>query len=103
MMVSGGGSATAEVIVVGAGPAGSAAAIRLAQHDRDVLLLDRCHFPRDKPCGEFVNPVGAALLSRVQVLELLPAGSWRRPRGLLLRGAGGEGVMLDYPHVAEME
>lgn len=41
-----------EVIVVGAGPTGATAAISLAQRGRDVLLLDRQEFPRDKACGD---------------------------------------------------
>jgi geranylgeranyl reductase family protein len=40
-----------DVIVLGAGPAGSATAIRLARGGARVLLLDRARFPRDKPCG----------------------------------------------------
>ena len=40
-----------DVLVVGAGPAGSAAAIRLARGGAHVLLADRARFPRDKPCG----------------------------------------------------
>jgi geranylgeranyl reductase family protein len=40
-----------DVIVVGAGPGGSSAAIRLARAGASVLLLDRARFPRDKPCG----------------------------------------------------
>jgi geranylgeranyl reductase family protein len=40
-----------DAIVVGAGPAGSATAIRLARGGASVLLLDRARFPRDKPCG----------------------------------------------------
>jgi geranylgeranyl reductase family protein len=40
-----------DAIVVGAGPAGSATAIRLARGGARVLLLDRARFPRDKPCG----------------------------------------------------
>src|SRR4051794_21040957 len=40
-----------DVLVVGAGPAGSATAIRLAQGGANVLLADRARFPRDKPCG----------------------------------------------------
>ena len=47
-----------EVIVVGAGPAGSTAAMVLAQKGHDVLLLDRKAFPRDKICGDAV-PAGA--------------------------------------------
>lgn len=40
-----------DAIVVGAGPAGSTAAYRLASAGASVLLLDRARFPRDKPCG----------------------------------------------------
>ncbi|MDQ4100367.1 MAG: geranylgeranyl reductase family protein [Chloroflexota bacterium] len=44
-----------EVVVVGAGPAGSAAAIMLARAGRRVVLLDRATFPRDKPCGDLIG------------------------------------------------
>ncbi|MCB8946013.1 MAG: NAD(P)/FAD-dependent oxidoreductase [Ardenticatenaceae bacterium] len=50
-----------EVIVVGAGPAGSMTAMSLAQQGHDVLLLDRQAFPRDKTCGDAV-PAGAVEL-----------------------------------------
>src|SRR6186713_2176811 len=40
-----------DVLVVGAGPAGSTAAYRLADAGASVLLVDRARFPRDKPCG----------------------------------------------------
>lgn len=45
-----------DVVIVGAGPAGSSAAIRLANAGRKVLLIDKCAFPRHKLCGEFVSP-----------------------------------------------
>ena len=44
-----------DTIIVGAGPAGSTAARRLAQQGARVLLLDRARFPRDKPCGGAVS------------------------------------------------
>ena len=47
-----------EVVVVGAGPSGSATAIMLARQGHDVLLLDREDFPRDKTCGDGI-PAGA--------------------------------------------
>jgi flavin-dependent dehydrogenase len=51
-----------DVIVVGAGPAGSTAARECAQRGLSVLLLDRAEFPRDKPCGGAVSVHTASLL-----------------------------------------
>jgi geranylgeranyl reductase family protein len=51
-----------DAIVVGAGPAGSTTAFRLARAGRSVLLLDRARFPRDKPCGGGVTERAARLL-----------------------------------------
>jgi geranylgeranyl reductase family protein len=51
-----------DVIVVGAGPAGSTSAYFLAREGFSVLLLDRARFPRDKPCGGGVTARAAALL-----------------------------------------
>jgi flavin-dependent dehydrogenase len=42
---------TTDVIVVGAGPAGAATAILMAEHGLSVALLDRARFPRPKICG----------------------------------------------------
>jgi geranylgeranyl reductase family protein len=51
-----------DAIVVGAGPSGSTAAYRLAAAGKNVLLLDRASFPRDKPCGGGVTERAARLL-----------------------------------------
>jgi geranylgeranyl reductase family protein len=51
-----------DVIVVGAGPAGSTCAYRLASAGASVLLLDRARFPRDKPCGGGVTGRAAQLI-----------------------------------------
>lgn len=55
----------AEVLIVGAGPAGSALATLLARAGRDVLLVESARFPRDKPCGDCVNPGAVAELRRL--------------------------------------
>jgi geranylgeranyl reductase family protein len=54
--------ASYDVAIVGAGPAGSAAAYRLASAGASVLLLDKATFPRDKPCGGGVTGRAARLL-----------------------------------------
>jgi geranylgeranyl reductase family protein len=46
----------ADVLVVGGGPAGSACAAALVAAGRDVLVLDRREFPRDKPCAGWITP-----------------------------------------------
>jgi len=56
-----------DVIIAGAGPAGSALAIHLARQGREVLLLDRSTFPREKPCGEGLMPAGVEALRRLGV------------------------------------
>lgn len=66
----------AEVLVVGAGPAGTSAALHLARLGRDVLLLDRQAFPRDKSCGDGLTIPAVRLLDEMDVLSML-AGSHR--------------------------
>jgi menaquinone-9 beta-reductase len=47
---------TYDVLVVGGGPAGAAAAYGLATHGHDVLVVERKSFPRDKTCGDALTP-----------------------------------------------
>jgi menaquinone-9 beta-reductase len=57
----------AEVIVIGAGPAGAATALGLAGRGHDVILVDRALFPREKVCGEGLLPHGVDALRRLGV------------------------------------
>ena len=59
-----------DAIVVGAGPAGSATALRLARAGASVLLLDRAHFPRHKPCSEYLSPETVRLLGDLDATAL---------------------------------
>jgi flavin-dependent dehydrogenase len=61
----------ADVIVVGAGPAGAAVSILLAEHGLAVTTLDRAGFPRDKICGEYLSPEAGRVLDRLGVLKTL--------------------------------
>jgi geranylgeranyl reductase family protein len=63
----------AEVLIVGAGPAGSAVAARLAEAGWDVLLVDRANFPRDKTCGDGLTPRAVKTLQELGVLDKVAA------------------------------
>ena len=83
----------ADVIVVGAGPAGSATASYLARAGLDVLLLEKATFPREKVCGDGLTPRAVRALIGMGV----PVGEqdgWVRNRGLRIIGGG---VRLELP------
>lgn len=63
----------ADVLVIGAGPAGSATALRLARAGRRVTLVDRARFPRDKACSEYMSPETVRLLDQLGVLAAVDA------------------------------
>ena len=60
-----------DVLVAGAGPAGSATAAFLARAGCSVLAVDRAAFPRDKACSEYMSPETVRILSRLGVMEAL--------------------------------
>jgi menaquinone-9 beta-reductase len=62
-----------DVLVIGAGPAGSACAQALARAGRDVLLVDQHDFPRDKVCGDGLIPDAHAALQRLGVYDEVAA------------------------------
>ena len=63
--------AEVDVLVVGAGPGGSAAAFHLASHGLDVLLVERSGFPREKACGDGLTPRG---VKQLQAIGMDPLG-----------------------------
>ncbi len=80
----------AEVLIVGAGPAGAALGLELARRGREVLITEAARFPRDKPCGDCVNPGAVAELERLAVRERLQAKlAPRRLRGWSVEAPDG--------------
>ncbi len=84
-----------DVLVVGAGPAGSVAALVLARAGVNVTLLDRAEFPRDKLCGDSINPGAMTLLRRHGLAENVE-GSSVPIRGMLVTGPGNAEVNGRY-------
>jgi 2-polyprenyl-6-methoxyphenol hydroxylase-like FAD-dependent oxidoreductase len=66
--------ADADVAVVGAGPAGAAAALFAARRGRRVIIFDKQDFPRDKPCGEGLMPGGRPALRELGLEDDLVSG-----------------------------
>src|SRR5262245_42608890 len=87
----------ADALVVGAGPAGAATAILLAEQGLSVVLLDRAHFPRHKICGEYLSPEGSRILERLGVLPAVEAGGARPLRGMRFHAPDGTVLVGDYP------
>jgi len=89
------GDRSADVVVVGAGPAGTTAAWWLATAGLDVVVLEKATFPREKVCGDGLTPRSVASLQAMGV-DLSPAAGWVRQRGLRVHG-GGRTVEVDWP------
>lgn len=90
--------ADADVIVVGAGPAGSSTATYLARSGLDVLLLEKTSFPREKVCGDGLTPRAVRELTALGVSTPAEEG-WIRNRGLRIIG-GGHRLQLSWPELA---
>src|SRR5258706_1077410 len=86
----------ADVVVVGGGPAGAAAAISIARAGREVVLVDKARFPRDKCCGDGLTTLA---LRELEALGLRPEviASWTWVDAAWLRSPSGRTVELPLP------
>jgi geranylgeranyl reductase family protein len=88
----------ADVIIVGAGPSGSATAAYLAMAGLDVLLLEKAVFPREKVCGDGLTPRAVRELITLGIPTPAEDG-WIKNHGLRIVG-GGHRLELKWPDLA---
>jgi menaquinone-9 beta-reductase len=88
-----------DVVVIGAGPSGSAAAAVLARTGRDVLLVEKDRFPRRKVCGELLAGRARGSLARLDALAVVAAEAESMDRGSL-HLPRGRSVSFALPSVA---
>ncbi|WP_214475587.1 NAD(P)/FAD-dependent oxidoreductase [Mesorhizobium sp. dw_380] len=74
---------THDAIVIGAGPAGTSAALTLARHGWSVAIVEKSTFPRRKVCGEYISASNLALLDRLEIGD-----AWRVNAGPEIRRVG---------------
>jgi 2-polyprenyl-6-methoxyphenol hydroxylase-like FAD-dependent oxidoreductase len=86
-----------DVIIVGAGPAGSASALYLVERGWRVLVLDRAGFPRPKICGEYLSPEASRILDRLGVLKAVDEAGAVPLRGMRITAPDGTVLVADYP------
>jgi geranylgeranyl reductase family protein len=85
-----------DVLVVGAGPAGSTAATLLARAGRSVTVIDKAVFPRDKCCGDGLTTLA---LRELELLGLQPSmvPNWKSVEAAYLRSPSGREVRVPLP------
>ncbi|HJR26764.1 MAG TPA: geranylgeranyl reductase family protein [Acidimicrobiales bacterium] len=88
-----------DVVVVGGGPAGAAAAIQLARADRDVVVVDKATFPRDKICGDGLT-TGALRLLEDLGLDPATIPSWQVVDDVVVRSPSGREATFPLPRGA---
>jgi len=89
-----------DVIIVGAGPAGSVLATLLAQRSVDTLLLDKATFPREKICGDYLSPGTVRLLDQLNLLRQVQAADAQRLWGMTVTSPDGTTFRAEYPVTA---
>lgn len=85
-----------DVIIVGAGPAGSIASLYLSRAGYKVLLLDKAHFPRKKVCGDACSAKGLEIINELGFLDEILKLPHVKVNHLLMSAPNSSSVIVDY-------
>jgi geranylgeranyl reductase family protein len=85
-----------DVLVIGGGPAGASAAFSLARLGVNVTLVDRAHFPRPKPCAEYLSPEASRILDDMGALNAVEETGAARLRGIIVRAPNGAEIHGEF-------
>lgn len=85
-----------DAMIVGAGPAGSAAAIALARRGYQVALIDKQMFPREKLCGDFINPINRPILRDLGIEEQVLSRAHGTVTGFRITTSSGRAAEVEF-------
>ncbi len=88
---------THDILIIGAGPAGSVAAAHLARANRRVLVIEKSTFPRHKVCGDCLNPVAWPILERLDLADRILTLPHAQADTVEFLGAHGQRVTIPAP------
>jgi len=86
-----------DAVIIGAGPAGSSSAITLARLGYSVALLDKEQFPREKLCGDFINPINWPILRSLGVEREILARARQKVTGFRITSVAGDEAECPLP------
>jgi len=87
-----------DIIIVGAGPGGSTAAIRAREYELSVLLIDKKKFPRDKVCGDALSGSSVNILRKLNLIDRLKELPHQIGDSVVFGAPNGEEIFIKFKH-----
>jgi geranylgeranyl reductase family protein len=85
-----------DIVIVGAGPAGSTCALYAARSGLNVLLLDKETFPRDKICGDAISGISLRFLQELDLQEEIEKAAGKRGKSMLVFAPDGSSTEISF-------